>query len=63
MSDTILNTLDRKLKETGNQSQPFGGFTIIFAGDFRQLDPLGQKTLNSCSQVYQANIGRTALLQ
>ncbi len=39
MSDTILKTLDRKLKEIGNQSQPFSGFTIIFAGE----------TLNSCS--------------
>jgi hypothetical protein len=41
MSDTILKTLDRKLKEIKNRSQPFGGFTIIFAGDFRQLEPIG----------------------
>ena len=43
MSDTILKTLDRKLKEIKNWSQPFGGFTIIFAGDFRQLEPIGAK--------------------
>ena len=43
MSDIILKTLDRKLKEIGNQSLPFGGFTIIFAGDFRQLEPVGGK--------------------
>jgi hypothetical protein len=43
ISDTILKTLDRKLKEIGNRSQPFGGFTIIFAGDFRQLEPVGAK--------------------
>jgi hypothetical protein len=41
MSDIILKTLDRKLKEIGNRSLPFGGFTIIFAGDFRQLEPVG----------------------
>ena len=41
MSDTIHKTLDRKLKEIKNRSQPFGGFTIIFAGDFRQLEPIG----------------------
>jgi hypothetical protein len=41
MSDTILKMLDRKLKEIGNQSLPFGGFTITFAGDFRQLEPIG----------------------
>ncbi len=43
MSDTILKTLDRKLKEIGNWSQPFGGFRIIFAGDFCQLEPVGAK--------------------
>ncbi len=43
MSDTILKTLDRKLKEIKNQSQPFGGFTIIFVGDFQQLEPIGAK--------------------
>ena len=41
MSDTIFKTLDIKLKEIKNRSQPFGGFTIIFAGDFRQLEPIG----------------------
>jgi hypothetical protein len=43
MSDTMLKSHDKKLKEIGNQSQPFGGFTIIFAGDFRQLEPVGAK--------------------
>jgi hypothetical protein len=43
MRDTILKTLDRKLKEIGNQSLPFGGFTIKFAGDFRQLEPVAAK--------------------
>ncbi len=43
MSDIILKTLERKLKEIGNWCQPFDGFTIIFAGDFRQLEPVGAK--------------------
>ncbi len=43
MSDTILKTLDRKLKEIENRSQPFGGFTIIFARDLQQLEPIGAK--------------------
>jgi hypothetical protein len=38
MSDTIHKTLDRKLREIGNQSQPFGGFRIIFVRDFHQLE-------------------------
>jgi hypothetical protein len=37
MSDKKLGILDVKLKEIGNRAKPFGGFTIIFAGDFRQL--------------------------
>ncbi len=45
MSDTILKTLDRKLKEIRNRSRPFGGFTIIFAGDFCQLEPVGAKDI------------------
>ncbi len=43
MSNIILKTLYKKLKEIGNQSLPFGEFTIIFAGDFRQLEPVGAK--------------------
>ncbi len=43
MSVSILKMLDRKLKEIRNRSLPFGGFTIIFAGDFRQLEPVGAK--------------------
>ncbi len=30
-----------KLKEIRNRAKPFGGFSIIFAGDFRQLEPVG----------------------
>jgi hypothetical protein len=41
MSDKILEALDVKLKETGNRAKPFGGFSIIFAGDFHQLEPVG----------------------
>ena len=41
MSDSIFQMLDTKLKQIGNTNQPFGGFLIIFAGDFRQLEPVG----------------------
>ncbi len=40
MSDSILKMLDRKLKEIGNRNHAFGGFSIIFSGDFRQLEPV-----------------------
>jgi hypothetical protein len=41
MSDKILKALDVKLEGIGNRVKPFGGFSIIFAGDFHQLEPAG----------------------
>jgi hypothetical protein len=41
MSDKILEALDVKLKEIGNSAKPFVGFSIILAGDFHQLEPVG----------------------
>jgi hypothetical protein len=41
MSNSILQTLDRKLKEIGNRTLDFGGFSITFSGDFCQLKPVG----------------------
>jgi hypothetical protein len=40
MSDSVLKELDRKLKDIGNMTHIFGGFSIIFSGDFRQLEPV-----------------------
>lgn len=39
MTDHELKRLDTRLKEMRDRSKPFGGFSIIFAGDFRQLEP------------------------
>ena len=39
MKDYELLRLDKRLKEMRDRSKPFGGFSIIFAGDFRQLEP------------------------
>jgi hypothetical protein len=41
MSDKILEAHNVKLKEIGNRAKAFGGFSIIFAGDFLQLEPVG----------------------
>jgi hypothetical protein len=41
MSDKILEVFDVKLKEIGNRAKPFGGFSIMFAGNFHQLEPVG----------------------
>jgi len=41
MSDKNILMLDTKLKLIGDRNKPFGGFSIVFAGDFRQLPPVG----------------------
>ena len=46
MSDKNLGILDVKLKEIGNRAKPFGGLTIIFAGDFHQLESVGSSDLD-----------------
>jgi hypothetical protein len=40
MIDSVLKMLDIKLKDNGNRTQFFGGFSIIFSGDSRQLEPV-----------------------
>ena len=40
MKDSDMFQLDRRLKQcSGDRIKPFGGYSIIFAGDFRQLVP------------------------
>ncbi len=41
MIDKILEALEVKLKEIRDRAKPFCGFSIIFAGDFPQLEPVG----------------------
>ncbi len=40
MSDSTLQTLNKKHTAIGQTNKSFGGFTIIFIGDFRQLEPV-----------------------
>jgi ATP-dependent DNA helicase PIF1 len=39
MNDQQLHKLDQRLKELNDCNKPFGGFSVIFSGDFRQLQP------------------------
>ncbi len=41
MSNSIFQTLGRNLKEIGNRTLAFRGFSIIFSGDLHQLKPVG----------------------
>ncbi len=40
MSDNILMTLNNRLMGIGNRMTSFGGLSIIFTGDFCQLEPI-----------------------
>ena len=40
MCNSVFKTLDKKLKQIGNGAHAFGGFSIIFSGDFQQLEPV-----------------------
>jgi hypothetical protein len=46
MSDSTLQMLNKKLTAIGQTNKSFGGFTIIFIGDFRQLEPVCSKELD-----------------
>lgn len=43
MKSTEMRRLDENLQIIGDSTKPFGGFSIIFSGDFRQLEPPGAK--------------------
>eukprot|EP00574_Skeletonema_japonicum_P011463 CAMPEP_0201714666 /NCGR_PEP_ID=MMETSP0593-20130828/1046_1 /ASSEMBLY_ACC=CAM_ASM_000672 /TAXON_ID=267983 /ORGANISM="Skeletonema japonicum, Strain CCMP2506" /LENGTH=747 /DNA_ID=CAMNT_0048203961 /DNA_START=45 /DNA_END=2288 /DNA_ORIENTATION=- len=43
LKDDELLKLDRTLQRIGNNRQPFGGYSIIFAGDFQQNEPIRMK--------------------
>ncbi len=40
MSNSILKKLNRQLTQIGNGTKLFCEFSITFAGDFRQLEPI-----------------------
>ncbi len=39
MKSTDMRRLEENLQVIGQRNKPFGGFSIIFSGDFRQLEP------------------------
>ncbi len=43
MSNSVLMTLNNRLMDIGNRTTSFGGLSIIFADDFRQLEPVCSK--------------------
>ena len=46
MCDDELKKLDQRLKETRDRAKQFGGVSIVFARDFRQLEPSASSEYN-----------------
>jgi hypothetical protein len=55
----IMEAVDRSFRELDNSEKPFGGFTIVFGGDFQQILPVTLK--GSRAQVVGASIKRSIL--
>lgn len=47
MKDSELKTLNRNLKHIGDARKSFGGFSILFGGDFQQLKLVKVKYKNT----------------
>ncbi len=67
MSESVLKMLHIKLKDIGNRTHIFGGFSIIYSGDFRQLEPVcsNEKELlfsTLSSEVWENNINVVIIL-
>ena len=66
MKESELMQLDRKLKELGDRNKIFGGYSIIFGGDFRQLTKASRKQLmysKESSQFFEHSLTGTIILQ
>lgn len=67
MQDNELIRLDRRLKECRDRTKVFGGISIIFAGDFRQLEPAGAADSDllfsrMSSQIFENNLNAVVFL-
>ena len=66
MKESELVQLDNKLKELGDRNKIFGGYSVIFGGDFRQLTKASNKQLLyslDSSGFFETNLTGTIILQ
>ncbi|KAJ3722191.1 hypothetical protein C8R42DRAFT_535320, partial [Lentinula raphanica] len=54
----FLYRISQALSQAKENSEPFGGINVIFAGDFAQLSPVGDSSL--CAQVKTHRVSTTA---
>ena len=67
MKDSEMRKLDRQLKQCcGDRNKPFGGLSIVFAGDFQQLEPSGaekNELLFSGATFWETTLNAILILQ
>ena len=66
MKESELIQLDAKLKQLGDRNKIFGGYSIIFGGDFRQLTKASRKQLLyslDSSRFFETSLSGTIILQ
>ena len=61
IQDNQLQILDKRLKETRDSTQVCSGYSIIFAGDFRQLEPSGLSDNNPLYSRQSSNLWNDAM--
>jgi len=54
-----IEALDRTLQDILGQDNPFGGLTVLFGGDFRQILPVIQK--GSCEDIINASLQKSRI--
>ena len=67
MGDDQLQILDQRMKELGDRTKPFRGYSIVFSGDFRQLEPTKTPSNNllfsrHSSQLWDSSINSIIIL-
>ena len=67
LRDKELLAIDKALKKVGERRKPFGGFSIVFSGDFMQETPVGSGSKEQIwhpktSQHFENNINSAVIL-
>ena len=68
LRDKELLAIDKALKKVGERRKPFGGFSIVFSGDFMQETPVGSGSKEQIwhpksSQHFENNINSAVILE
>jgi hypothetical protein len=61
MNKHSIEAVDRTLKDLLDNNSPFGGLTVLFGGDFRQVLPILKKNGSSRAQIVNSSLKRSTI--